>query len=168
MVFQAVPVQPAQRPPGEASPVSMVELTLYADDCLVFGRLALTADRVTDLMNDRPEFEFVDACLESLDDGHELLVNSVYVSRDEIVAVGVAGPRGDPRRRTPTGPVPVELRVGRYTVLGNLHGAGDRPDHRLRRPRSHGPPHERGDRVRLLGWTEALSPRDHPREPPAH
>jgi hypothetical protein len=72
-------------------------------------------------MNDRTEFEFVDACLESLDDGHGLLVRSVYVARDEIFAVAVAGPRGDPARRRRTRPIPVELRVGRYDVSGNIH-----------------------------------------------
>jgi hypothetical protein len=105
----------------EAPPVPAVELTVYAGDSVAFGRLALAADRVTDLMNDRTEFEFVDACLESLDDGHELLVRSVYIARGEIFAVAVAGPRGDPTRRRRTRPIPVELRVGRYDVSGNIH-----------------------------------------------
>jgi hypothetical protein len=105
----------------EAPPVPAVELTVYAGDSVAFGRLALTGDRVTDLMNDRTEFEFVDTCLESLDDGHELLVRSVYVSRDEIFAVAATGPRGDPARRRRTRPIPVELRVGRYDVSGNIH-----------------------------------------------
>ena len=105
----------------EAPPAPAVELTVYAGDSVAFGRLALTGDRVTDLMNDRTEFEFVDACLESLDDGHELLVRSVYVARDEIFAVAVAGPRGDPARRRRTRPIPLALRVGRYDVSGNIH-----------------------------------------------
>ena len=105
----------------EAPPVPALELTVYAGDSVAFGRLALTEDRVTDLMNERTEFEFVDTCLESLDDGHELLVRSVYVARDEIFAVAVAGPRGDPARRRRTRPIPLELRVGRYDVRGNIH-----------------------------------------------
>ena len=105
----------------EAPPVPVVELTVYAGDSVAFGRLALNGDRVTDLMNERTEFEFVDTCLESLDDGHELLVRSVYVARDEIFAVAVAGPRGDPARRRRTRPIPLALRVGRYDVRGNIH-----------------------------------------------
>ena len=105
----------------EAPPVPAVELTVYAGDSVAFGRLALTGDRVTDLMNERTEFEFVDTCLESLDDGHELLVRSVYVARDEIFAVAVAGPRGDPARRRRTRPIPLALRGGRYDVSGNIH-----------------------------------------------
>jgi hypothetical protein len=102
-------------------PVPIVELTVYADDAVAFGRVALTADRVTDLMNDCTEFEFVDTFLQSLDDSHGLLVRTVVVAREEIFAVAVAGPRGDPTRRIRTRPIAVELRLGRYDVSGNIH-----------------------------------------------
>ena len=110
-----------ERPTKEASAVPIVELTVYAGDSVAFGRLALTADRVTDLMNERTEFEFVDTYLHSLDDSHGLQVRTVVVAPDEIFAVAVGGPRGDPARRTRTRPIPVELRVGRYDVSGNIH-----------------------------------------------
>jgi len=122
MVFQAAPhAAGAERPTLEAPPVPIVELTVYADDSVAFGRVALTADRVTDLMNDCTEFEFVDTFLQSLDDSHGLLVRTVVVAREEIFAVAVAGPRGDPTRRIRTRPIPVELRLGRYDVSGNIH-----------------------------------------------
>ena len=122
LVFQAGP-HPAEldHPPAGAPSVPVVELTVFADDSVAFGRVALTAHRVTDLMNESAEFEFVDTFLQSLDDSHGLLVRTVTVARDEIFAVAVAGPRGDPTRRTRTRPIPVELRVGRYDVSGNLH-----------------------------------------------
>jgi hypothetical protein len=122
LVFQAEPpVADATCPTVEASPVPIVEVTVYADDSVAFRRLALSADRVTDLMNERTEFEFVDAFLQSLDDSHGLQVRTVVVARDEIFAVAVGAPRGDPVRRTRTRPIPVELRVGRYDVSGNIH-----------------------------------------------
>lgn len=122
MVFQAVAHgATTERPQVEAPPVPTVELTVYAGDSVASGQLALTADRVTDLMNDRTEFEFVDTFLESLDDRHGLVVKSILVARDEIFAVAVTGPRGDPTRRTRTRPIPIELRVGRYDVSGNIH-----------------------------------------------
>jgi hypothetical protein len=122
MVFQpASPGADAERPRLEAPHVALVELTVYAGDSVAFGRLPLTADRVTDLMNDRTEFEFVDTFVQSLDDSHGFQVSQVIVSRDEIFAVAVGGPRGDPARRTRTRPIPVELRVGRYDVSGNIH-----------------------------------------------
>ena len=122
LVFHAAPhAADAACPTLEAPPIPTVELTVYAGDSVAFGRLSLTADRVTDLMNDRTEFEFVDTFLQSLDDSRGLLVRTVIVAREEIFAVSVTGPRGDPARRTRTRPIPVELRLGRYDVSGNIH-----------------------------------------------
>jgi hypothetical protein len=83
--------------------------------------LPLTAGRVTDLMNEHESFEFVDTYLESLEDRHGLSLHTIAIARDEIFAVAVAGPRGDPARRTRTRPIPVELRIGPYDVRGNIH-----------------------------------------------
>ena len=105
----------------DRGPGPLVELTVYSGDSLALGHLALTAARVTDLMNDHESFEFMDTLLRSLDDGRELSVHDVLIARDEIFAVAVSGPRGDPKRRTRTRPIPVELRVGRYDVTGNIH-----------------------------------------------
>ncbi len=122
MVFHATPrAADAGSRAAEAPPIHVVDLTVYAGDSVAFGRLPLTANRVTDLMNDGAEFEFVDAYVQSLDDGHGLQVSSLVIARDEIFAVAVAGPRGDPRRRTRTRAFPVELRLGGYDVSGNLH-----------------------------------------------
>lgn len=115
-------VADAELPAADAPAVSsFVELTIYADDSVASGCLALNADRLTDLMNRNTEFEFRNAFLESLEDGHGLTVETLVVERDEIFAVAVAGSRGDPGRRSRTRPIPVELRVGRYTVSGHIH-----------------------------------------------
>ncbi len=117
----SAPAAIAEEPPPETRPIPLVGLTVYAGDSLAFGQLALAADRVTDLMNDHDAFELVDTTLQSLDDGHGLSVRDVVIAREEIFAVAVSGPRGDPRRRTRTRPTPVELRLGRYDVSGNIH-----------------------------------------------
>jgi len=49
--------------------------------------LALTAERVTDLMNERAEYEFVDAFVQSFQDDL-LSVSTLIIARDEILAVG--------------------------------------------------------------------------------
>jgi hypothetical protein len=105
----------------KSRPVPYVELTVYSGDSLACGQLALAADRVTDLMNDHEAFEFLDTSLVSLEDGHQLVVQDIVIARDEIFAVAVTGPRGDPVRRTRTRPIPVELHLGRYDVNGNIH-----------------------------------------------
>jgi hypothetical protein len=122
IVFRTSPPSPAvaEAPPAPAL-IPLVELTVFSGDSLACGQLALSAHRVTDLMNDHEAFEFVDTSLQSLDDGHQLLVPALTIARDEIFAVAVSGPRGDPVRRTRTRPMPVELRLGRYDVSGNIH-----------------------------------------------
>jgi hypothetical protein len=107
--------------PHEPLADPIVELTVFASDSVAFGRIALTAHRVTDLLNDHTDFEFVDTVVQSLDDAHGLALRTVVIAQAEILAVSVAGPRGDPTRRTRTRPMPVELRVGRYEVSGNIH-----------------------------------------------
>jgi len=122
MVFHGAP--PAADADGATLgplPPPLVEVTLYSDDSVAFGRMALTASRVTDLLNEGTEFELVDTFVQALDDSHGLQVRTIVVTRDEIFAVGVTGPRGDPTRRTRTRQIPVELRVGRYDVSGNIH-----------------------------------------------
>lgn len=114
------PAEP-EVPPPDPPPVPVVGLTLYTGDSLAFGYLPLTAGRVTDLMNEHETFEFVDTYLESLEDRHGLSLHTVAIARDEIFAVAVAGPRGDPKRRTRTRPIPIELRIGPYDVRGSIH-----------------------------------------------
>lgn len=116
---QAAPDEPEG--PPEPATVPLVELTVFSGDSIACGQLSLSAHRVTDLMNDHDAFEFVDTSLQSLDDGRRLVVHDVVIARDEIFAVAVSGPRGDPIRRTRTRPMPIELHLDRYDISGNIH-----------------------------------------------
>jgi hypothetical protein len=119
--LRASPGAEPEDAPSGPPPLPVVGLTVYTGDSLAFGYLPLTAGRVTDLMNEHESFEFVDTYLESLEDRHGLSLHTIAIARDEILAVAVAGPRGDPARRTRTRPIPVELRIGPYDVRGNIH-----------------------------------------------
>jgi len=119
--LRASPAAEPEDAPSGPPPPPVVGLTVYTGDSLAFGYLPLTAGRVTDLMNEHESFEFVDTYLESLEDRHGLSLHTIAIARDEILAVAVAGPRGDPARRTRTRPIPVELRIGPYDVRGNIH-----------------------------------------------
>ena len=114
------PTTPEGAPP-DPPPVPVVRLTLYTGDSLAFGYLPLSAGRVTDLMNEHEAYEFVDTYLQNIGGGHGLALRAAAIAREEIFAVGAAGPRGDPTRRTRTRPIPVELRLGPYDVRGNIH-----------------------------------------------
>src|SRR5664279_4532347 len=107
--------------PPDPPPVHGVRLTLYACDSLAFGYLPHLAGRVTDLMNEHEAFEFVDTYLQNIAGGHGLTLRAAVIPREEICAVGIAGRRGDPKRRTRTRPIAVELGLGPYDVRGNIH-----------------------------------------------
>jgi hypothetical protein len=114
-----------------------VELTVYAGDCRARGRIALDGDRITDLLNAHDEVELVDAWFESFEDGHAVEARDIVVARDEVFAVAVGEPRGNPQRRTRTQRFPVSLKVGMYAVHGYLHvlpGADPILGFRHRRP----------------------------------
>ncbi len=119
--LRASPDAGSTGPEPDPTPAPLVGLTVYTADSLAVGYVPLTAGRVTDLLDERGDFEFVDTYVESLDDGHGLALRSVVIARDEIHVVAVAGPRGDPRRRKRTRSIPVEMRVGPYDVSGNIH-----------------------------------------------
>jgi len=137
ILLRASPVAGQEDASSDPAAAPLVGLTVYAGDSVAFGYVPLTAARVTDLMNEHEDFEFADAYLRSLEDGRGLTLRTIVIARPEIFAVGVAGPRGDPRRRRRTRPIPVELQVGPYEVRGNIHvvpGIDPISSFRTRRP----------------------------------
>ena len=117
----ATPAASAAAPLRDVPPDPLVELAIYSGDSLASGHVALSTDRVTDLLNDAEEFTLVDLAVQSLEDGHELSLPEALVLRSELYAVAVSGPQGSPKRRIRTRPCPVELRLRRYEVSGHLH-----------------------------------------------
>jgi hypothetical protein len=109
-------------PVGDSVPTTRtVEFLAYGEDCLLVGRLRLGADRMTDLLNERETFDVLDIVVEQLDDGRSATAPELTVSRDELLLVQVAGPRGDASRRIRTRGYPVAAQVGPYRVRGHLH-----------------------------------------------
>ncbi|MEA2578933.1 MAG: hypothetical protein QOD78_2521, partial [Chloroflexota bacterium] len=58
--------------PGGAAParslLPLLEFVAYAEDCVLYGRVRLAAERLTDMLNTHDEFELVDVMVERLDD----------------------------------------------------------------------------------------------------
>lgn len=122
LVFSPVRPAPPQAPdPAVAPAVPMVDLFAYAEDCILSGRIAFTADRLTDVLNSHDEYTLVDVLVESLLDGHVVERSEVLVARDELLLVQIVGPRGNPEQRQRTRQHPLELKVGPYRVRGYLH-----------------------------------------------
>jgi hypothetical protein len=116
----------APRAAAELEPIAvpsppLIDLFAYAEDCILSGRIALTADRLTDVLNSHPEYTLVDVLVESLLDGHVVERREVLVARDELLLVQIVGPRGNVERRQRTRQHPLELQIGPYRVRGHLH-----------------------------------------------
>lgn len=113
-------------PPDPTSIVAVpagrdVDFVAYGDDCLLVGRLRLDGDRLTDLLNERSEYEIRDLVVERLSDGYAAQAEHLLVARDELLLVQANGPRGDLHRRLRTRGYPVAAQVGPYRVRGVLH-----------------------------------------------
>jgi hypothetical protein len=111
--------------PEDAEParslLPLVEFVAYAEDCVLYGRVRLAAERLTDMLNAHDEFELVDVMVERLDGLGAIEVKEVLVRRDELLLVHATGPRGNLARRTRTREHPLAVRIGPYELRGSLH-----------------------------------------------
>lgn len=111
--------------PGHAEParslLPLLEFVAYAEDCVLYGRVRLAAERLTDMLNGHDEFELVDVMVERLDGLGAIEVKEVLVHRDELLLVHATGPRGNQARRTRTREHPLAVRIGPYEIRGSLH-----------------------------------------------
>jgi hypothetical protein len=98
-----------------------IPFTAYADDCTVTGELALTFDRLSDMLASTEEYELDGAAFQALDDGRVVEADSAAILRNDLCIVAASGPRGRTERRLWTRQHPVRARVGPYVVLGYLH-----------------------------------------------
>jgi hypothetical protein len=98
-----------------------IEAVAYAEDCILSGHVRLTAERLSDVLNDHDEYEIVDALVENLAGGHALEIRNTLVHRDELLLVQASGPRGNPQRRQRTRQHAITLKSGPYEVRGYIH-----------------------------------------------
>jgi len=106
-----------------------VEFIAYAGDCRVSGATTLgEGERLTDLLNRESTIVIEGARLTSHADGHTVEVGEIALEREDLFAIEALGSRGEPARRIHTVRHRMEVRLGPYTVLGQLHTMpGGRP-----------------------------------------
>ena len=123
LVFRGADVEAptTDDPAVPSAPTTELEVVAYAEDCRLFGHLALSAARLTDMLNEADEIELVDVAVEALADGRIVEMRSMVVRRDELLVVQATGPRGARERRQRTRPHPVAVKTGPYLVRGLLH-----------------------------------------------
>ena len=100
---------------------AFVDFVAFAQDATLSGRVEMTADRLTDLLNGHEEYVLRDVVVNGFasDVGYEF--HELAVPRDDLFLVQATGPRGDARRRTRTRQHPIALKAGPYEVHGYLH-----------------------------------------------
>jgi len=101
--------------------VQPIEFMGFSGDCIVYGHLELTADRLTDELNASDSFRLEGVSLEGLGDGHVVQLPELVVDQADLFAALATGPRGNEARRIRTRIVRMQLSLGPYIVLGNLH-----------------------------------------------
>jgi hypothetical protein len=113
-----------------------VDFVAYAEDCVLSGRIALAADRLSDLINSHEQLELINVLVEDLTGGQVFEVRELAVKREEILVVHVTGPRGRRDRRRRTRQHPIVAKVGPYEVHGYIHALpGSDPIAGIRRRR---------------------------------
>ena len=112
--------QPPSLPPEQSS--IAVPFDAFSEDCRLAGRVEITTDRLSELLNGSAPISLTDVVVESLAGGRTVDLASLTVERDELCAVVGAGPRGDPSRRIHTRAAEVEVFVGPYRITGAVHG----------------------------------------------
>jgi hypothetical protein len=111
-----------------------VEFLAFAEDCTITAKVTMFGDRLTDFLNGQERFRLHQVAFESLEDGHVVPVDSVSLERIDLLAVVATGPRGAVDQRLDLATARMQLKVGPYTILGNLHlPEGMDPEDRVRK-----------------------------------
>lgn len=98
-----------------------VDFLGFAGDCTITAKTTMFGDRLTDFLNGQERFRLSKVVFEALEDGHLVAVDSVSVERNDLLVVVATGPRGADGQRLDLGKARMELQVGPYLVLGQLH-----------------------------------------------
>jgi hypothetical protein len=99
-----------------------IEFIGFSGDCLIRARLTMFGDRLTDMLNGQLRYTLSRVKLESLGDGHVFEIDSLPIERSDLHAVAATGPRGTEKRRLRLEPHRMQVGLGPYTILGQLHG----------------------------------------------
>lgn len=107
----------------------LAKLIAFAGDCQIFGAIVLADDeRLSDVLNRESVLAVTDVDLVSHADGHVVHLPEMTLERDDLFAIEAVGPRGPEQRRVHTVRHRLEVSLGPYTVLGQLHTfPGGRP-----------------------------------------
>jgi hypothetical protein len=98
-----------------------VEIIVYADDVLVQGLVTVPTTRLTDLMTMTTAITIREGTAMVLEDGRIFNLPELDVPRAELIALSMAGPRGDPDARVEADVRRLVILAGPYQITGHAH-----------------------------------------------
>ena len=98
-----------------------VDFLAFGADCTITAKTTMFGARLTDFLNGQERFRLSKVTFEALEDGRLVGVDSVSVERDDLLAVIGTGPRGSDKQRVTLETQRMELQIGPYLILGQLH-----------------------------------------------
>jgi hypothetical protein len=104
---------------GEA--MRPIDFAAYAGDCTITGKMTMFGDRLTDFLNGQDRFRVHHLECQSLDDGHTVELDSLSVERNDLLAVVASGPRGSEKQRLALRANRLQVSIGPYLILGQVH-----------------------------------------------
>jgi len=108
-------------PPPSKPALPLVEFVAFSEDCRLSGYVELAASRLTDMLNAHETYDLVDVLITPLDERSPVEIRTLEVARDELIAVYLAGPRGDSGRRQRTRQFPLAFGIGSFLATGYVH-----------------------------------------------
>lgn len=101
--------------------MSEILFVAYSGDCLVQGTLEVSAERLSDFLNERDEVLLRNAVMQAHEDARVIRLDELVLDLDELYAAEGSARRGSPERRLRTRLSRMEIDLAPYRVLGHVH-----------------------------------------------
>ena len=98
-----------------------IDFAAYSGDCTIAGKVTMFGERLSDFLNGQERFRLHHVVCQSLEDGHELAMDSLSIEREDLLIVVATGPRGSEKRRVSVQTARLQVSIGPYLILGRLH-----------------------------------------------
>lgn len=98
-----------------------IDFAGFAGDCTITGQMTMFGDRLTDFLNGQEKFRVHHLECRSLADDHVVPLDSLSIERDDLLAVVATGPRGSEKQRIARRTNRMQVSIGPYLILGQIH-----------------------------------------------
>ena len=119
LILERLPEAPHE--PEFVGDAPLIGFDAFSSDQRIFGWVRLSADRLTDLLNEHDEITVDNAQIEHLGRGKVAWIDTMTVKPAQLLAVRAGGPHGDPAKRRRMRLHRLAVRAGPFRIGGDLH-----------------------------------------------